>query len=688
MIEQAIDHHNRGELDAAAKLYQQVLADDPKHVEAMHLLAMVNLSKGELEKGQQLLSEAAELSPDNDRVQKSLGELLIGRGRFEAAESHFEKAVRSNPNNADALSGLGVCRLRRQDFDAAADAFDRALLADANHPIANTQRGLMHLHQGDLDLASQHIQQALKTSPSYPPARLALAQVLNNQNAPGLALSTIEKLLEDKPNHVPAQRLAAELLLANNRLEECAAQLDRLRQKHGDDDYLLRLRGDLARANNQAAEALAYYQRGVQLAQNQTQLAERIAEMHGVLGQWQQAERLWKQFTQQQPEVPRWFIRLAEAQARQDKGDLARQTLPDPSKLDGKDRIDAAHLAAELAMRDKQMDQAIAHLEALGDSDDARITALLAALKLRSGEAAKAYTLATTATEKAQAAGQGMLSLISRRLQALSLDAQDRFEDAARLLFSSDTNADHPHLAGLEQQTQRLHGLTEIKERSAAGEVVFLCGFSGSGLETVAKALSHTDGYRVLADRLTREPRNDMLNRQNPGEAPERLDPDTIEQANRRYQRYLRRLVGTEQRVIDVLPMGRANPEILAAHFPGAQVIVVDRAPLDTVLQTAVWEANGSISAQQLLAMFNALREAHKAADGKLDLHYHWWDFDALMAQPSELQAAAAKAGLTLKQEGLSAFESGLHDDYGLPAYVPSGRAELYKSIIQGAASA
>jgi hypothetical protein len=43
----AVRHHQAGELDAAARYYEAVLASEPTHADALHLLGVVHHHKGQ-----------------------------------------------------------------------------------------------------------------------------------------------------------------------------------------------------------------------------------------------------------------------------------------------------------------------------------------------------------------------------------------------------------------------------------------------------------------------------------------------------------------------------------------------------------------------------------------------------------------------------------------------------------------
>ena len=678
MIDEALKLHDQGELNRAAEAYRQLLAEDPKHTDALHFLGLIHLQRGQLDDAENLLQQALETAPEADAILASLGDLMLQRGDVERASKHLDRACELNPNNADALTGVGLCQLRTGKGKAARDAFDRALLARDDHPVANTHRGLMYLQDGDDQTAEALIRKALKTDPGFALGLMALAEVLKSRNAWGLALATVEKALEREPGNFRARLLRAECLILNNRVGEAEPELRQLKAERGQDAELLRVLGDLARRSGRPADALRLYQHALGNTHQHAPLAERLAEVYGELGQWPQAQAIWQQFSEQQPQVARWKIALASTLARQDKRAEARAALPQASSLNGEDRLASLRLGAELAMLDGEFEQADALLQQIPqDNADAAVATLRAGLALRKQADAEAEQLASQALQQSRPDSL-IQQLTARRLLALSLDRQQRYREVAKLLFRPGSTAPLGMTERLLRQATRMRAAQATPVPVGEPPVVFLVGFSGSGLETMAKALSQVDGVSVLADRLGRDSRNDLLQRLPAGETADRANPDAIDIAVRKYWKAVRRLAGEDKQVIDVLPIGRANPEQIARHFPGARLIMLGRSAGDVVLQSALWGYLGEDSTAQVLGLSEALLASHRAADGQLPLDYHWVDFDALVAQPHGLGSLLEELGLQSSPPVSQAFESGLCDEFGLAAYWPAHHSDHY----------
>jgi tetratricopeptide (TPR) repeat protein len=80
----AAEHHRAGRHAAAKTMYQEVLALDPRHADALFLLGVLERQAGRLVEALQLLSEAARWAADRapmDAERRLVEQLLLRRNR-------------------------------------------------------------------------------------------------------------------------------------------------------------------------------------------------------------------------------------------------------------------------------------------------------------------------------------------------------------------------------------------------------------------------------------------------------------------------------------------------------------------------------------------------------------------------------------------------------------------------------
>jgi tetratricopeptide (TPR) repeat protein len=149
MLGEARSAHERGELDQAEALYAAVLARDPDHFDALHLLAMLNYQRGKLDAALALLRSAVAIDRRRADVLSDLGLVLLALGRFEAALASYDAALSLAPREPDAHNGRGVALLRLHRADAARESFARALAHDPGHvdALGNQGNALLELNR-------------------------------------------------------------------------------------------------------------------------------------------------------------------------------------------------------------------------------------------------------------------------------------------------------------------------------------------------------------------------------------------------------------------------------------------------------------------------------------------------------------------------------------------------------------
>ncbi len=139
LYEEARRLHQLGRLDDALALYQKVIAGNPGHGGAMHMLGLIAFQIGRTDTAVDLLRQAAVLDPLVGAVHSNLGLALMARGRNKAAEDSFRRALVLSPQ-AETHASLGTLLLQQGRLEEAAASFRAALGRNAG--LADAQAGL------------------------------------------------------------------------------------------------------------------------------------------------------------------------------------------------------------------------------------------------------------------------------------------------------------------------------------------------------------------------------------------------------------------------------------------------------------------------------------------------------------------------------------------------------------------
>lgn len=173
LLHEAVQYHQSGQLEAAALKYQQILAHDARHADALHLLGLVHYARSELLPAMELVRCAVEILPRAAVFQFNLGNILRDIGDLAGALIAYRQAVALKPDEADYHNNLGQACEEAELWEEAIDCYHRAVAIAPADVVLWVNLALVLQQQGRYDEAVDAYLQVLKRVPQH-------AQVLNN----------------------------------------------------------------------------------------------------------------------------------------------------------------------------------------------------------------------------------------------------------------------------------------------------------------------------------------------------------------------------------------------------------------------------------------------------------------------------------------------------------------------------
>ncbi len=180
LINQGVEHQKAGRHDQAQALYQQILAEQPKHASALHLLGLSHAETQNLDKGLSLIKQAVALQPNQPIFRVNLGVLHRRLGQFDDARACFREVVKRDPNHGEAWAALAESHRYKEAGDDLASivaAIDQ-VKDRGNLRFLHFAAGKILDDLGDYDLAFQHYSKGNALGPQdfKPEAYLAACQ--------------------------------------------------------------------------------------------------------------------------------------------------------------------------------------------------------------------------------------------------------------------------------------------------------------------------------------------------------------------------------------------------------------------------------------------------------------------------------------------------------------------------------
>lgn len=229
LLDSAIAAHQRGELDAAEQGYGAVLAQQPKQVDALHLLGVVCMQRGDFRAAIEFIQEAIRHGGEHRDLIYNLGNALRGARRdMEAAEAYRRILVHS-PQDVEALNNLGLALRGAGQSTEALACFEQALaLAPADTDVmGNVGLVLSDINRGDEAIAIYR--KALALNPALPEILNNLGSALQNTGDTVAAIQAYRQALAYKPTYAEAH---SNLIFSMDFVEEggvAAQQAERAR---------------------------------------------------------------------------------------------------------------------------------------------------------------------------------------------------------------------------------------------------------------------------------------------------------------------------------------------------------------------------------------------------------------------------------------------------------------------------
>jgi Flp pilus assembly protein TadD len=153
-----------GTSSEARKAFQSALAVDPRAVQAMRNLGIVELKEGDAKRAAELFEQALKLSVEDPQLLQLLIaalESLQDQARLLQAYARLTKA---QPSNAEAFAGYGVLLERQAQREEAEQAFKRSEELGTDEPYPYLHLARLSIGRGEKGDASRLLQQAVGKS--------------------------------------------------------------------------------------------------------------------------------------------------------------------------------------------------------------------------------------------------------------------------------------------------------------------------------------------------------------------------------------------------------------------------------------------------------------------------------------------------------------------------------------------
>ena len=220
LLEAAVRMRASGRLQDAARLCEQVLLNQPDHVDATNLLADVLLQAGQHAPAEQLLRRALQKSPGHPGSYAGISAALNAQGKFEEAIAFSEEGLRRFPDDKVLANNLAVNLESAGRYEEAIGLVSRRVKTHPRYAGGHYHLGILCRKVGRIEEAVGHFRSAATLERSNLHALTAAADCLLRLGRAEEALQPLDAALRLQPYSVRALALKAVALAGAGKVDE------------------------------------------------------------------------------------------------------------------------------------------------------------------------------------------------------------------------------------------------------------------------------------------------------------------------------------------------------------------------------------------------------------------------------------------------------------------------------------
>jgi tetratricopeptide (TPR) repeat protein len=208
------------DFNLAARLYKQLLRDDPDNIEFLNKLGELYMKSGRDDQALPIYKRIGELNRDDAKPYITMGGIYRRLKRYEESIAVLEQALAADGTNPQISYNLGFTYKSMGDYEDAINCFEDAIDMNPNDVLAYNHLGAIYAEQGDHEKAVQSYLRGLNIDANHPVLLLNIAKSYEALGDIDKALSSYEGALRSKPLWVDAIDSYTKLLIKADRAEE------------------------------------------------------------------------------------------------------------------------------------------------------------------------------------------------------------------------------------------------------------------------------------------------------------------------------------------------------------------------------------------------------------------------------------------------------------------------------------
>jgi tetratricopeptide (TPR) repeat protein len=293
LFERALARHRSGDGAGAEQDYRAVLAAEPTHFGAAHMLGVVFMQHGRFDLAERQLRRALQLDPYAADALNYLGMTLRNLDRLDEALDAYDRAIALRPAYAEAFCNRGNALRVMRRRDAALESYAKAIALRPSYADAYYNRAGLFEEMANWDDAVAGYEMAVALKADFPEALNNLGNALRGACHYEEALTAYDRALLLSPNYAEAMTNRGNVLRDLHRYDEALASHDRALALKPDLAEAFNNRGSVHHDTRRFDAAKADYRHALSLKPDHFDARSSLALTHLLLGEWEEG---WKNY--------------------------------------------------------------------------------------------------------------------------------------------------------------------------------------------------------------------------------------------------------------------------------------------------------------------------------------------------------------------------------------------------------
>lgn len=206
----AVGYYENNQTPQAIRSLALVLANDPAHAEANHLMGFIRLGRGQYEDAVKHFKRALETKPDMLNCQNNLGAAYLHLEQYEDAAVIFKELTKSPLYTSPWLAfvNLGWAYYQMGMTQEAIDETETAVSLNPDLCLGYNNLGIYYRNKGQDGTAVKNLEEAVKLCANYAEPHLHLGIICEEQGDTANAIKHFKRCSELSPKTDLGKRCA------------------------------------------------------------------------------------------------------------------------------------------------------------------------------------------------------------------------------------------------------------------------------------------------------------------------------------------------------------------------------------------------------------------------------------------------------------------------------------------------